>query len=106
MVYARSLEWMKQRGVIADWEYEPKTFWFVEIMRGVRSYTPDFLITNIDGTQEYHEVKGYMDAKSKTKIKRMAKYFPDVILKIVDKGVYKDVLKYNSLYPPATKVNK
>lgn len=74
--YARFLNFTKQR-----WEYEKKTFWFLKIKRGVRSYTPDFYLPE---TNEYHEVKGWMDKKSATKIKRMAKYYPTVKLIIID----------------------
>ena len=72
--YARYLEWLKSRGEITDWFYEMKTFWFEGIRRGITSYKPDFVV--IAKSTEYHEVKGYMDAKSKTKLKRMAKYHP------------------------------
>lgn len=73
--YARYLEWLKQRGEIIEWEHEPHTFWFEKIKRGVRSYLPDFRVTLHAGIQ-WHEVKGWMDAKSKTKLKRMNKYYP------------------------------
>jgi hypothetical protein len=62
---------------IRNWEYEPKTFWFEAIKRGVRSYKPDFKVTELDGTHYWIEVKGYLDSKSKTKIKRFQKYYPD-----------------------------
>ncbi len=73
-VYLQSL---KSKGMIIDWAYEPKTFWFEAIKRGVRSYKPDFLVTMSDGSTVWIECKGYMDAKSKTKLKRFAKYYPD-----------------------------
>lgn len=81
--YARLLEWRKERGEIAEWEHEPHTFWFENIKRGVRSYLPDFRVTHLDGRQEYHEVKGWMDPKSETKLKRMAKYYPEVQVHVV-----------------------
>ena len=64
---------------------------FEAIRRGVRSYCPDFRITKNNGAVEFHEVKGYMDSKSNTKIKRMAKYYPDVKLIVVDQASYKDI---------------
>lgn len=82
--YAKYLQWLKERKEIKDWDFECETFWFLAIKRGTRSYLPDFKVTNIDGSIEYHEVKGYMDAKSKTKIKRMAKYHPEITLKIIN----------------------
>jgi hypothetical protein len=89
--YARFLEWQKQRGLIADWEYEPETFWFEKIRRGVRSYTPDFRVTENTGSRYYVEVKGWMDAKSKTKLKRMAKYHPAVDLRVIDAKAYREI---------------
>ncbi len=74
--YARFLNFMN-----IEWSYEKKTFWFMNIKRGVRSYTPDFYLPRTD---EYHEVKGYMDAKSKTKLKRMKKYYPGVKIIVLD----------------------
>ncbi len=70
---------------IEKWEYEPKTFWFLEIKRGCRSYKPDFKVTSLDGSHYWIEVKGHMDAKSKTKIKRFRKYYPNEKLIIYDK---------------------
>lgn len=74
--YARYLTWLQLRGEISTWNYEPQTFWFDKIRRGTRSYMPDFKVIANDGTYEWHEVKGWMDQKSKTRLKRMAKYYP------------------------------
>lgn len=84
--YAKYLEFLKIQGRIKDWEYEPDIFWFHKIKSGVRKYTPDFKIFNLDESVEYHEVKGYMDSKSKTKIKRMKIYYPEIKLKVIDKS--------------------
>ena len=100
--YARYLEWLLSRKDIKSWEYEPDVFWFEEIRRGVRSYLPDFKITNNNGTIEYHEVKGWMDPKSVTKIKRMAKYYPKTKLIVIGKEEYKAVVKFEKLFPDAT----
>lgn len=89
--YARYLEHLKSQGVIDSWAHEPTTFWFEGIKRGVNNYLPDFQVNVIEDGQikeEYHEVKGWMDAKSATKIKRMAKYHPDVKLLIIDRKLY------------------
>jgi len=87
--YARYLEWMRLQGLIAGWLHEPETFWFEGIKRGCMSYLPDFKVKEIDGKESYHEVKGWMDDRSKTKIKRMAKYHPSVKLIVVDGKEYK-----------------
>lgn len=91
--YAHYLEWLKINKEIIEWEHEPTTFWFEGIKRGVRSYTPDFLVTENNNKEIYHEIKGWMDARSKTKIKRMAKYHPDISLLVIDAKAYKKLNK-------------
>ena len=86
--WARYLQLLKEHEEIGAWEYEPEVFYFESIKRGTRSYTPDFRVTHNDGSIEYHEVKGWMDQKSRTKLKRMAKYYPDVPIVLVDKDAY------------------
>ena len=82
--YAHHLQTLIKFEVIKSWVYEPKTFWFESIKSGCRSYKPDFYIENFDGSHYWVEVKGYMDQKSQTKIKRFRKYYPDENLRIVD----------------------
>lgn len=89
--YARYLNWLVSIGEIKEWEYEADTFEFVKIRKGTRFYLPDFKVTNNDGTVEYHEVKGWMDDKSKTKLSRMAKYYPDIKLILIDEGAYRAI---------------
>ena len=86
--YARYLTRRVSNGEIISWEYEVDTFWFEKIRRGVRSYTPDFKITGINGDVWYEEVKGWMDAKSKTKLKRMKKYYPSTIVIVIGEKEY------------------
>lgn len=81
--YAFYLKFLKNQNLISEWEYEPQTFWFREIKRGVRSYKPDFRVVKLDGSHYWVETKGYMDTKSKTKIKRFKKYYPEEQLQIV-----------------------
>lgn len=84
--YGRYLDLLKRAGHIKSWEHEPDTFWFEEIKRGVRSYLPDFKVITDNDIVIYHEVKGFYDAKSLTKIKRFRKYYPDFRLLIIDKN--------------------
>lgn len=91
--WARYLNWLKGLGEIQEWAYEPDTFEFVGIRKGTRFYTPDFRVINKDGSKEYHEVKGWLTGIGKTKLKRMAKYHPDVKIVLVDKSYYKSVAK-------------
>jgi len=90
--YARFLNWRQEKGQIVKWEYETHTFEF-PVKRGSKFYTPDFKVYFHDGHHEYHEVKGYMDKESATKLKRMAIHHPEVILKLVDKKAYADLAK-------------
>lgn len=91
--YARYLEFLKCQNQIKNWDHESKVFWFEGIKRGCVSYLPDYEITYNDGTIEYHEVKGWMDDRSKTKIKRMSIYYPQVVLKIISKDWFKENAK-------------
>ena len=86
--YAHYLEWLKGLGEIQEWKHEPKTFWFEGIKRGANSYLPDFWVLENNGAESYHEVKGWMDERSKTKIRRMAKYHPGVKLIVIDTNAY------------------
>lgn len=81
---AKYLQTLKEISQIKDWEHEPETFWFNEIKRGVRSYLPDFKVTMEDGSHYWIEVKGYMDKRSQTKLKRFRKYYPGEQLFIFD----------------------
>lgn len=83
------LQTLMDKKLFRKWEYEPKIFYFEEIKRGTRSYTPDFKITHLDGTHHWVETKGYMDAKSKTKIKRFEKYYPSEKLTLVLRGDFR-----------------
>lgn len=91
--YADILENRKSLGSIKDWEHEPETFWFEKIRTGTRCYIPDFKITNNDGSIEYHEIKGWMDAKSRTKINRMRIYHPEIKLRVIEGKEYKEIIR-------------
>ncbi len=86
--YARYLNWMVGRGELVAWDYECDTFQFEKIKRGSRFYTPDFKLYFSDQTFEYHEIKGYMDPRSATKLKRMKKYYPHIEVVLIDKLKY------------------
>ncbi len=64
----------------------------------MRSYKPDFKAKFEHGTIWY-EVKGWMDPKSATKIKRMEKYYPNVDLRVIDKEWFRDFRDNGSLIP-------
>lgn len=91
--YGRYLEWLKQAGEVVDWQHEPETFWFDGLKRGCVSYLPDFRVDLWTGAREYHEVKGWMDQASKTKIRRMAKYHPEITLVVIDSERYQAIAR-------------
>lgn len=95
--WARYLEWLRVHGEIQSWEFEPETFYFEGIKRGTRFYTPDFRVVEKNGTVVYHEIKGFMDDVSATKLKRMKKYHPQIKVIVVGKDEYngiKSTMKY------------
>lgn len=59
-------------------EFEPTVFKY-PIKRGTKAYTPDFYLT---ATDEWVELKGYMDKRSQLKIKRFKKYYPKEFAKL------------------------
>jgi hypothetical protein len=91
--YARYLNWLQSQGQIARWQYEPDTFEFAAIKRGSRFYTPDFKVFQNNGSHEYHEIKGYMDQGSATKLKRMARYFPHERVVVIGANEYKSIAR-------------
>jgi len=95
--YSLYLDFLVKQRQIKSWLYENKVFVFEKIKFGTRSYRPDFEVINNNDTISYHEVKGYMDAKSKTKLKRMKKYYPEVKIVLIDKNSYKEISKWSGL---------
>lgn len=89
--YARYLNLLKKIGVVVSWQYEPKTFWF-PVKRGVVTYKPDFLVFfKGDERGEYHEIKGWVVQRDRTKWARMKKYYPDVKLVVIGHGEYRRI---------------
>lgn len=86
--YARYLNFMK-----VEWVFEPKDFYFDDVRRGCVSYTPDFYLPKED---RWVEVKGWFDPKSKTKLKRFKKYYPEEFKKltIVTESYTKDTMAF------------
>lgn len=91
--YARYLSLLQKNGLIASWEHEPRVFVFEGVETWARSYLPDFLVVHISGYIEYHEVKGWMDARSYTKLRRMQIFHPDIKVIVIDRHAYDAVAK-------------
>jgi hypothetical protein len=104
--YARYLNWLKDQGQIAGWEYEAEVFVFHGETRGAITYRPDFKVTENDGEIVFHEVKGWMDGPSKTRLRRMKKHYPEVKLIVIGEEEYKAVKKWSGLIPNWETVKK
>lgn len=97
--YARYLNWLVEQNEIRSWEYEATTFVFHGETRGAITYRPDFKVTENDGSVVYHEVKGWMDGPSKTRLRRMAKHYPGVKIVVIGQDEYNALKKWRGLIP-------
>lgn len=61
-----------------DFQYEPEIFTF-PVKRGNKSYTPDLYLPKSD---EWVEIKGYLDKNSKVKLKRFKRHHPKEFKKL------------------------
>lgn len=61
------------------WNYEPKTFECKDEKKGIVSYIPDIYLPDTD---EWLEVKGWLDSRSKMKLKLFKKHFPEDFKKL------------------------
>ena len=84
-VWAKYLQFLQDCEQIADWDYEPTKFdfWKFGYRNKPYEYTPDFLITNNDGTTYFQETKGYLETRDNSKYLRMSKHYPDIQIEIV-----------------------
>lgn len=55
------------------YQFEPRVFTF-PVKRGTKSYLPDIYLPYFD---QYVEVKGWLDDKSRTKLRRFKRYYPE-----------------------------
>lgn len=60
-----------------EWMYEPKVFIFEGVKHGTVSYCPDFKVGD-----HWIEVKGYLDPKGKTALRRFKKFHPEQFKKL------------------------
>jgi len=95
----RYIQFLIKNNKVASCAYEPDIYRFENVKRNPISYTPDFRVTYPDGHWEYWEVKGYMDSESRSKLKRMDKFFPTVPIKIIDAAEYAAIAKWSRLIP-------
>ena len=94
--------------LVAEWEYEPKTFYFTEFgyKAGPWTYRPDFKVrwanaqragrgpaVQLNGGEEWFEVKGREVSGDKTKAKRMRKHYPEIIITQIGSSDYRELCK-------------
>lgn len=90
--YARYLNWLIERGEIFSWSYESKE-WQFPVKRGTRFYKCDFEIVDTEGSDPWYvEIKGFLNEKDVTALTRMAKYFPEVVIVLLDKSKYQEIV--------------
>lgn len=99
--YACYLEWLKCKGQINDWFYEPKLFEFPKeaYRSGPFFYKPDFKVIANDLKHSWHEIKGYMTQMAKKKHKRFEKHYPTEMLYIIGGAEMKQIAQYRALIP-------
>lgn len=85
--WALYLEFLLQTGEIAHWDYEPEIFLFANEKTAPVQYTPDFKVTAKNGGIVWQECKGYHNGQTNTKLRRMAKHYPDVMMELVLQSV-------------------
>lgn len=88
--YARYLNFLVRQRQIVSWSFEAESFEF-PVKRGTRFYTPDFKVVNLNGSVEYHEIKGWMDQRSRTKLNRMKKHHPHIKLLLIEQRAYYEI---------------
>jgi hypothetical protein len=92
--WARYLNLGIAKGIIASWQYEPQVFTFPDDADAeVKSYTPDFLVRMADGTEVYHEVKGWMTTRYRRAIDLMRATYPDVPLRVFTRRDYQELTR-------------
>ena len=85
--YYRYLHWLESRKEIITFWYQPDYYEF-PVQHGTTRYRPDFHVRTQDPDSDYFieylvEIKGWMDAASKTKLNRMKKYHPEIEVRVV-----------------------
>ena len=76
-LYAKYLNELLFNGKITKWDYEKENFEF-PVKHGTTQYKIDFRVWRDPWSKpEIHEVKGFLDPQSKTRIKRLKKYYPE-----------------------------
>jgi hypothetical protein len=81
--WACYLDLLKSSGYVKRWDYEPETFYFQNERRAPVQYTPDFRVEETGGGVVYQETKGYHDGPTNSKLRKMHKHYPDIVMELV-----------------------
>lgn len=87
--YAAYLESLRVSGSVSSWVHEPKAFLLSTPGGRVRGYLPDFQVTLAAGDVQYHEVKGWMDERSREKLVLMSSQHPSAVIVLIDKAWFR-----------------
>ncbi len=91
--WAQYLQILTDNQQIQGWSYESETYYFEGEKTAPVMYRPDFLVVENDGSEVWHETKGYHDGKTNKKLQRMAKHYPDVVIELVLQHIPKKGIK-------------
>jgi len=80
--YAKKLDWMKKGNLVMKWERQHKIEVRVEGVH-ICNYYIDFKVYFINGSVEYHEVKGYSTDVWRLKWKLAKACYPNRIFKLI-----------------------
>lgn len=107
--FALYLEWLRQNGDIMWWSYEPQTFEWTNQKGNKVQYRPDFKVLEKTGVapcgmieckRMWYEIKGYMTAAAKSKLKGFEKHYPNEKLVLIDAPWFiKNAKKLKGLVP-------
>ena len=75
--WSQYLDFLLRADEIKSWDYELEVAEFEEHRHGVTRYLPDFKVVELDDSVTWHECKGFLDGKSRTKIKRFREHIGD-----------------------------
>ena len=90
--YALYLQWLKDLKEIKDWQYEPYPRYDFIVWENKKprvlglGYLPDFKVINNDDSFYLVELKGRKQGMQK--LKRMAKYYPEIKIELVTQKEY------------------
>lgn len=100
--YALYLDHLYERGEIAGWVRNTTRFFFSRAVKIPRkknpmqeACVPDFLVFNLDGTYEIHEVKGWMNERSTVVVEQFRADYPNLTYKLISKD---ELLSLQSQY--------